>query len=199
MTPLLQAIIIQFILKNYGHNFLDFNFKYREAQKKWKQLLKQYGKNFFLFSDIDRYDKFVHYKTGEIISGRQYLQSINDEIPWITTKKIGTEEAAFYKQTLFSPKVKKAKYQSSKIAKGVYIELQKDSTYLISFKEKNKRNKIKNTTKFVDYNIIEKYQNKFTNNKNLAMFLANKVAKAEVIDATIHTKILKYQKIIYNE
>lgn len=193
------AIIIQFIINKYGHNFLDFNFKYKEAQKKWKQLLKQYGKNFFVFSDIDRYDKFVHYETGEIISGRQFLQSINDEIPWQSTKKIGTEEAAFYKQTLFSPRVKEAKYLSSKTSKGVYDEMKTDSTYLISYKERDNRGRIQNKTDFVDLYVIEKYQNKSLSEKEFAIFLANKIAKGEVLDAKIHTKINKYQKIIYDD
>ena len=50
----------------------------------------------------------------------------------------------------------------------------------------------------VDLAVIEKHQIKGYTNKEKAIFLANKVAKNEVIDAVIHQKILKYQTVINN-
>lgn len=193
----LAVLVVQFIVKQYGHNFLNFNFKFQEARKKWRDMLTKYNKNFFLFSDIDKYDKFTHYSTGEILSGREFMSTLNSEIPWQTTKKIGSSESAFYKQTLHSPQVKTAKYSSDKTVHGVYDEMKNDSTYLISYKELNKKGKeiIKND--FVDLYVIEKYQLKEKGQKDLALFLASKTAKGEVVDATIHTKIEKFQMVSY--
>lgn len=195
----LSAVIVQFIINKYGHNFLNFNFKYQEAQKKWREMLTKYKKNFFLFSDIDQHDKFSHFKTGELLSGREFLNMLNNEIPWQTTKKIGSSEAAFYKETLFSPRVKNPKYTSPKTSKGVYDEMKTDSTYLISYKELNKSNKQITKNEFVDLYVIEKYQLKQSTNKEFALFLANKVAKGKVIDAVIHTKINKFQLVSYKD
>lgn len=192
-------LIVQFILKKYGQNFLNFNFKYQEAHKKWRKMLTKYQKHFFLFADIDKHDKFTHYQTGELISGREFLNMINDEIPWQTTKKIGSGEGAFYKETLFSPQVKEAKYKSSKVSKGVYDEMKTDSMYLISYVEKNKQGKETAKSEFVDLYVIEKYQLRKKTKKELAIFLANKIAKGQVIDAVIHAKILKYQLVSYKD
>lgn len=192
----LSAIVIQFILNRYGHNFLDFNFKYQEAQKKWRKLMSDYGKNFFLFSEIDKYNKFGHYKTGEVLSGREYFSVLNDEMPWQTTKKIGTEESAFYKETLHSPKKKQnPSYKSSKIKHGVYDEMKTDCTYLISYAEENAKGKIVKKSDFVDLYVIEKYQKSDMSEEDLARFLAEKVARGRVINAVIHTKLEKYQRI----
>src|SRR5699024_10334127 len=191
----LSAVLIQFIINQYGHNFLDFDFRYQKAHKKWRELLQQYGKHFFLFQDIDQYDKFFHYDTGELLSGRKFFEMINDEMPWQTTKKIGSEEGAFYKQTLYSPKVKTPKYESSKTDKGVYIEMKNDRSYVISYKEETKSGKIRTKSEIVDYYVFEKYQNTGLSEKDLALFLANKVARGKVIDAIIHTRIHKYQLV----
>ena len=198
IDAVLAALVVQFIINKYGKNFLNFNFKYREAQKKWREMLTKYKKNFFLFADIDQYDKFTHFATGELLSGREFLAVLNNKIPWQTTKKIGSSESAFYKETLFSPKVKKPKYTSDKTDKGVYDEMKTDCTYLISYKELNKKGKGVSKSGFVDLYVIEKYQLQQKSQKELALFLASKVAKGTVVDATIHTKIEKYQRVSYN-
>src|SRR5699024_6236226 len=136
--------------------------------------------------------------TGELLSGREFLAVLNNKIPWQTTKKIGSSESAFYKETLFSPKVKKPKYTSDKTDKGVYDEMKTDCTYLISYKELNKKGKGVSKSGFVDLYVIEKYQLQQKSQKELALFLASKVAKGTVVDATIHTKIEKYQRVSYN-
>lgn len=195
----LTALVIQFIINKYGNNFLKFNFKYREAQNKWREMLTKYKKNFFLFVDIDQYNGFTHYFTGESLSGREYLNTLNFEIPWQTTKKIGSAESAFYKETLFSPKVKKAKYTSNKTAHGVYDEMKTDCTYLISYKAIDKKGKNITKSDFVDLYVIEKYQLKQKSIDELALFLASKVSNGKIIDAIIHTKIEKYQKVFYKE
>src|SRR5699024_6307192 len=130
----LTVAIIQFIINKYGVNFLDFNFKYQKAREKWREMLTKYKKDFFLFSDIDKYDRFVHFQTGELLTGREFLSVLNEEMPWQTTKKIGSNEAAFYDQTLYSPKETKGRkplYTSSKLSKGVHSSLKVDSSYLI--------------------------------------------------------------------
>lgn len=192
-------LIVQFIIKKYGENFLNFNFKYQEARKKWRKMLTEYRKNFFLFADIVRDNNFIHYQTGEIINGHQFLHMINDEIPWQTTKKVGSGEAAFYDETIYSPRDTKGRnpqYQSSKIAKGVHSGLKVDSSYIISYKFINNRNQEKIASDIVNFLVIEKYQTKGYTDKQLAIFLAKKVARGEVIDATIHTKVLKHQLIL---
>lgn len=195
----LAVMIIEFIIDRYGTNFLNFNFKYQEARKKWRKMLAQHKKNFFLFSDIDKYKKFIHFQTGEMLTGREFLSSLNDEMPWQTTKKVGTNEAAFYDETLYSPKDIKGKnpqYTSSKLSKGVHSSMGKDSSYLISYKYLDNKNREKSDSRIVDLFIIEKYQLKNYSQHNLAMFLAQKVAKGEITAAKIHTKILKHQLII---
>src|SRR5699024_5622239 len=199
VDAVLAAIIVQFIINKYGHNFLQFNLKYSAAHKKWRKMLSKYQKHFFLFSEIDQYNKFPHFATGEVLSGRQFLNALNAEIPWQTTKKIGSSEAAFYKETIYSPKERKAKYVSSKATKGVHIEMKTDSTYLISYKEQNKKGKAKLKSDFVDLYVIEKYQTNNYTKGELAIFLASKVARGEVIEATIHTKIDKHQRVSYND
>src|SRR5699024_3957257 len=61
----MAALVIQFIMKKYGKNFLTFNFKYQEARKKWREMLVKFKDKFFLFGEIDTYDKFVNPETGE--------------------------------------------------------------------------------------------------------------------------------------
>ena len=191
-------LIVQFIINTYGSNFLNFNFKHQEARQKWRDMIFKYKKNFFLFEKIKESSDFKHYQTNEVLTGKEYLKLINDVMPWQTTKKIGSGEAAFYKETLYSPKVKVAKYDSPKLSKGVYDEVKTHSSYLISYKDKNKKGKEKNYSLIVDLTVIENYQTKGFTDKEKAIFLAKKVAKNEVIDAVIHQKILKYQTVINN-
>lgn len=197
----LSTLIIQFIINKYGSNFLNFNFKYQEARKKWREMFTKYKKNFFLFGDIDSYDQFKNYRTGEFVSGREFLSILNNETPWQTTKKIGSGEAAFYDETIYSPKDTKGKnpqYHSSKLSKGVHSSVKVDSSYLISFRYINLKGKEEVESQIVNYLIIERHQNRKQSEKELALFLAKKVAKGSVIDAKIHTKILKHQLIISN-
>lgn len=197
----LTVLIIQFIINKYGVNFLNFNFKYQEARKKWREMLTRYKKDFFLFSDIDNFERFVHYQTGELLKGREYLSVLNDEMPWQTTKKIGSSESAFYDQTLYSPKEtmgKKPQYTSSKLSKGVHSSMKVDCSYLVSYKYLNKNNQEKCDSRIVNFFVIEKYQTRHYSKKELALFLAEKVANGKVLEAKIHTKILKYQLIHVN-
>lgn len=195
----LAALIVQFVINQYGANFLDFDFKYQKAHEKWRKMILKYGKHFFLFSDIDNYDKFLHFKTGKFISGREYLDVLNNEIPWQTTKKIGSNEGAFYDQTIYSPnhpKGRKPQYVSSKLTKGVHSDIKRECSYLISYKFLDNKNREKVESKIVDLFVIEKYQLKNINKDDLALFLAKKVAKGDVVDAKIHKKILKHQLIL---
>jgi CRISPR-associated endonuclease Csn1 len=197
----LTAIVIQFIINQYGTNFLNFNFKYQEARKKWKEMLSKCGKNFFLFSDIDKYNMFTHFQTGELLTGREFLSVLNDEMPWQTTKKIGSNEASFYDQTLYSPKETKGKnpqYTSGKLLQGVHSSMSRDSSYLISYKYIDAGNREKVESKIVDLFVIEKYQTKKITESELALFLAEKEAKGRVGAAKIHTRILKHQLITVN-
>lgn len=193
----LGAVIVNFIIKKHGSNFLKFDFKYEAARKKWNKSIKTYKKNFFLFSEIDKYDKFPGYDTGEILDGRRFLASINDDIPWQTTLKIGNNEGRYYKETIYSPLVKKPNYTSSKLEQGVHVEVTPDSTYLVSYREVGKNGKEKSVSSFISLSLIEKQQNKKMNNNELAMFLAEKVAKGNVVKAIIHTKVLKNQLVLF--
>lgn len=192
----LAALVVQFIINRYGTNFLNFNFKYQEARKKWREQILDYGKHFFLFKDIDEYDKFHHFQTGEVLSGREFLKMINYEMPWQTTKRLGTDEGAFYNETIYSPKEQNPQYKSSKLNIGVHSNLNRDSAYLISYEYYDKKKRLKSKSEIVDLFVIEKMQIKNYSQKELANFLANKVAPGEVTDAIIHTKILKYQPIV---
>lgn len=198
----LTNLIVQFIINKYGVNFLNFNFKYQEARKKWREMLVKHRKNFFLFAEISNYDKFIHYKTGELLTGHQFLSMLNDELPWQTTKKIGSNEAAFYDETIYSPnhpRGRNPRYESSKLSQGVHSDLKVDSAYLISYQYLNKQNKIVVTSDVVNLFVIEKYQTKNYTKQEFANFIANKVSRGKVLDAKIHTKILKHQHIIVND
>lgn len=201
VDAILTVLIVQFIINKYGVNFLNFNFKYQEARKKWRDMLFKQRKNFFLFSEIDNYDKFTHYQTGELLKGRQFLAMLNDEIPWQTTKKIGSNEAAFYDETIYSPnhrRGRKPQYKSGKLAQGVHSDVKVDSSYLISYKFINKNNKENVVNDIVNFRVIEKYQTKYYSKQELAHFLANKVSRGKVIDAKIHARILKHQQVMIN-
>src|SRR5699024_11165158 len=105
----------------------------------------------------------------------------------------------FYKETIYSPKERKAKYVSSKATKGVHIEMKTDSTYLISYKEQNKKGKAKLKSDFVDLYVIEKYQTNNYTKGELAIFLSSKLARREVNEEKNHTKIDKQQRVFYND
>jgi len=195
----ITVLIIQFIINKYGSNFLNFNFKFQEARRKWREMLTTHGKNFFLFADIDQYDRFTHYKTGELLSGRQFLHMLNNEMPWQTTKKLGSNEGAFYDQTIYSPKVRKPQYSSGKIAKGVHSDVKVDSSYLISYAYLNKRGQEKLESDIVNFTVIEKYQTKSLSEEQLAFILAEKVAKGPIVKAKIHKRILKHQLVIVDD
>lgn len=194
----ITALIVQFIINKYGHNFLNFNFKYQEARKKWREMFTKYRKNFFLFSDILSHDQFTHFQTGELLTGHQFLSVLNDEMPWQTTKKIGSGEAAFYDETIYSPKAtlgRNPQYTSSKLDRGVHSGVKVDSSYLISYKYLDKQNREKVDSEVVNFLVIEKHQTRGHSEEELALFLAEKVANGKVIKAKIHTRILKHQLV----
>src|SRR5699024_6982757 len=111
-------------------------------------------------------------------------------------------EAAFFDETIYSPRGKEGEnpqYNSAKLQKGVHSGLKRNKSFLISYRYIDQRNKEKVENKIVDFLVIEKYQTKDYSKRELAMFLANKDTKGKVIDAKIHTDILKYQLITVND
>lgn len=195
----LTALIVLFIIKKHGYNFLNFDFRFQKAREKWRDMLTTYGKHFFLFSEIDQYDHFKDYRTGKKISGREYLKNLNYHIPWQTTKQLGSSEGAFYEQTIYSPKStlgRNPRYESSKLHKGVHSGLKEECSYLISYKYKTKSGMERVDSRVVKFYVIEKYQKSHYSEEQLARYLASKVTKHKVIDATIHTKIQKHQPIL---
>lgn len=131
IDALLTTILIQFIINEYGSNFLNFDLKHKEINQKWSKIA-QNTNDFFIFSQFKE-AKFKSLTTNQYVSGIEYLQQIFFDLPWQTTKMTGSSEGMFYKETIFSPKVKSAKYTSSKTSKFVHDEVKKTATYAIAY------------------------------------------------------------------
>ena len=106
------------------------------------------------------------------------------------TKKIGAQDETFFKQTIFSPKVKIAKYESDKNHKGVYSEMKNAYSLIISHNNSGVKE-----YKLVDVYVIEREKYKNKTEKELLEYLMKK-ENQEWIDAKIEMKLLKGDLII---
>ncbi|MBT2582940.1 type II CRISPR RNA-guided endonuclease Cas9 [Planococcus sp. ISL-109] len=192
MDALFAATLIQSILEKYGHNFLAFDMSRKDRQKQWRSVQGS-SKEFFLFKNFANL-RLQSSVTGEEVSGLEYIQDIYYELPWQTTKMTQTGDGMFYKETIFSPKAKKAKYESPKTEKFVHDEVKNHSICLVEYKFM-KKDKELTETKFIDLKVIEYHQFFGSPEGQLARHLAEKEAKAPVVGARILKTIPKYQKI----
>lgn len=195
MDALLATTLIQFILKEYGQNFLQFDMSRKDVSKKWSKIA-QNNKNFFLFQQFA--DQQVKSPvTNQNVSGIQYFEQIYYDLPWQTTKMMQTGDGMFYKETIYSPKEKSAKYDSPKSSKYVHDEVKNSAIYCVRYTLLKKGKKVE-AEKFIDFKVIEKYQLKDYSPTELALYLVQREVKEEVVAAEIIKVIPKYQKILVN-
>ena len=169
IDALLAVWLQKFVIEKYGKDILSFDIR-KEYHNKFKSKTKEdvdkerQIKEFFILKDaLDWRHDNIDYSTGEIIKSislKEYFYEMMFDKECLYTKKIGAEDEMFFKQTLFSPKIKKAKYDSSKNDKGVYSEMKNAYSLVISH--------IKNDAKeyeLIDVYVIEreKYKNKSDN------------------------------------
>lgn len=192
MDALFAAILIQSILDKYGKNFLAFDMSRTDRKKQWRSVQGS-SKEFFLFKNFANL-RLASQVTGEEISGLEYIQQVYYEQPWQTTKMTQVGDGMFYKESIYSPKVKQAKYQSPKTEKFVHDEVKNHSICLVQYKFM-KKNKEVQEAKFIDLKVIEYQQYAKATESQLAEFLATKETGSPVIDAQIIQTIPKYQKI----
>lgn len=196
MDALLAAALIQSIVEKYGHNFLAFDMSRKERQKQWRSVQGS-TKEFFLFKNFANL-QLESPVTGENVSGVEYIQQIFYKMPWQTTKMTQTGDGMFYKETIFSPKAKQAKYESPKAEKYVHDEVKNHSICLVEYKYLKKDKEV-TETKFIDLKVIEFHRFKQVSQDELAMYLAEKETKTVVTEARILKTIPKYQKIWLEE
>lgn len=190
MDAVLTTILIQFIQQKYGENFLAFNFKQKERKSKWEKIA-QTDEDFFVFKAFND-SSFTSNITSKQLEARLYIQEIFYELPWQTTKMTGNSDGMFYKETIFSPKVKTAKYNSVKSEKFVHDEVKNLTSLCIKYTFE-KKGKEQTHYKIFDLKVIENYQQQY--NDQLALYLVQKQSKEQVISAEIVYELPKYQKI----
>lgn len=194
MDALFAAVLIQSIIEKYGHNFLAFDMSRKERQKQWRSVQGS-SKEFFLFKNFANL-RIKSPITGEEVSGVEYIQHIYYDLPWQTTKMTQTGDGMFYDETIYSPKSTKGKaanYTSSKREKFPHSSIKNSSIALLKYKGIKKAKEVDGYV-LLDVSVIEKYQY-LSNLKDLALHLAQKNLKFEIIEATIEREIPKYQKV----
>ncbi|OCS89018.1 type II CRISPR RNA-guided endonuclease Cas9 [Caryophanon latum] len=195
MDALFTTVLIQFILQKYGKNFLQFDLQHKDISKKWSKIA-QSTKHFFLFQQFAE-QQIKSPVTKELVSGVQYFEHIFYEQSWQTTKMTQTIDSNFYKETIFSPKLKTAKYTSAKAEKFVHDAIVKYAVCGIQYTSL-KKNKEQHHVLLTDINVIEHYQLKEASLNELALHLAKRESKDDVIDAQMLVVIPKYKKIMLN-
>lgn len=193
MDALFTTVLIQFMLQTYGKNFLQFDLQHKDIAKKWSKIA-QSTKHFFVFQQFAE-QRLKSPVTKELVSGIQYFDHIFYEQPWQTTKMTQTIDSNFYKETIFSPKLKTAKYESAKAAKFVHDAVVKYAVCAIAYTSL-KKNKEQHHVLLTDINVIEHYQLKDASPHELALHLAKRDSKDDVIEAQMLEIIPKYKKIM---
>lgn len=195
IDALLTTVLIQFIIKKYGGNFLAFNFDPKENHKKWSKIA-QSNKGFFIFKQFveERYPSPV---TNTLVSANQYVTEFYEALPWQSTKKIGSSESAFYDDTMRSPKVVgKAKYTSPKASRAVQQGIKNMYVAVIEYTVKQKKGDTVMRDIF-DIKVIDCYQNASITAPEFILKLVQETKK-DVVSARLLALFNKYQKIMWN-
>ncbi|TDL98237.1 type II CRISPR RNA-guided endonuclease Cas9 [Macrococcus brunensis] len=179
-------------------DFFDFNFKREKVIEKWKAMGEDLNKNrkateFFFFRALEQYEL----SPGELLISKIKLDI--DCFKFNYVRKTGGQESAFYKQTAFSPKVDSAKYQSDKNQFILYKEVKVLKSHAIFYKEKNDKGKIKEKYSIIDEFVIESYQNKNLSRHDLALYLAKRDSKYNIVTAKYLFEVNKGDLIYLNE
>lgn len=196
IDALLATVLIQFILNEYGHNFLQFDMSRKDVSKKWAKMAQNH-KQFFLFQQFAE-QKIKSPVTKQHVLGLQYFEQIYYDLPWQTTKMTQTGDGMFYKESILSPKVKTPNYNSEKALKYVHDAVTKNAIYCIHYKFLENGKEVEER-KFVDFKVIEKYQLKDSTLDERAMYLAQREVKEVITSANVVKILYKYQKIWIDE
>lgn len=193
----LTTILIQFIEQQYGTNFLNFSFKQKERQNKWKEVNRQAQKkeDFFVFNQFKQ-QQITSTLSNRMVDAVKYVQEIVYELPWQTTKKTGSSEGMFYDATIYSPKIQTPTYTSSKVDRFVHKDIKTATSYCVKYTSMNKKGKEVTNYKIVDLKVIEQYQLK---REDYAIALIQKEVKDTIVRAEILFELPKYQKIIWKD
>lgn len=196
IDALLSAILIQFITNNYGENFLEFNFKQKEASKKWGRIA-QNSEDFFVFRNF-KDSEFKSNINGKLVPGMVYMKEIYYHSEWQTTKMTGNTEKGFYKEMPLSPKANPKKYLPSEASIAVYDGIVNDSIWAIEYKEV-KKNKEATHFGLFDFRVIDGYKYKGLSENEIAKILVERSKNINVLHAQLIRVIPKYQKILWGE
>ncbi|WP_341777462.1 type II CRISPR RNA-guided endonuclease Cas9 [Macrococcus bovicus] len=163
-------------------DFFEFNFKREKVRQKWKAMGEDLNQNrrrddFFFFKKMANMDL----SQGEMLISKIKMDIDNFKINY--TRKTGGQESAFYKQTAYSPKLNQAKYQSGKNDFVIYKEMKVLKSHAVYYIEKGKNGKTKEKYSIFDELVIESYQNRDLTKDELALYLAKRENKLDVVEA----------------
>lgn len=194
VDALLATLLIQHVVQKYGHNLFEFSIFNNEISKKITKQAQNH-KGFFIFTS------FLSEKiewANQLISAKSYVDKLHDEVPWNTTKKIGNNDNLFYNETIYSPKVKEAEYESEKNQRFVHSSLTVSKTFAIHYVERKKKGDVEHQA-FVKITVLEEKQLQSMTNDEKALYLIRRdQPKKTIITANYITAIPKYQKIEWN-
>ena len=170
-------------------NLFKFDMRKQKARDKWKNIEnsnRKFDDELFLIT---------HMKNKKCRNGLSFKEifekTIVNNSP-IVTKKVENTESAFYKESIYSPKEKTAKYTSGKVNKFVHDEVKKSFAVFISYFVKDKKGALKYQADIIDVTNIERAQNTFNNDTELATFFAKKKENNnEVVNPKLHLKLQK--------
>lgn len=148
MDALYAATFVQMIIEAYGENFFEFTFEKQALRDKWSRAA-QTNKEFFLFEQMKE-KELLSPLNQKKVSAHVYYREVFDEVPWNTTKQKRYGEKMFFNETIESPKISTAKYESGKNNIGVHPSIKKRCSWVISFEEISKTGKTKKIVGIVD-------------------------------------------------
>lgn len=164
-------------------DLFDFNFKWEKVREKWKALgefnTKQKSRELFFFKKLEK----MEVSQGERLISKIKLDMNHFKINY--SRKLANIPQQFYNQTAVSPKTAELKYESNKSNEVVYKGLTPYQTYVVAIKSVNKKGKEKMEYQMIDHYVFDFYKFQNGNEKELALYLAQRENKDEVLDAQI--------------
>lgn len=177
-------------------DLFDFNFKWEKVREKWKALgefnTNQKARELFFFKKLEK----MEVSQGERLISKIKLDMNHFKINY--SKKLANTTQQFYNQMPESPKIAEIKYESNKSADAVYTSLKPHQTFVVAIKTATKKGKVKMQYQMIDYYVIDFYKFKNTDEKALALYLARRENKDEVLDAQIVYKLNKGDLLYLN-
>lgn len=196
MDALLNALLINHAIQQYGENIFAFSFKDKERSSKLAKAAQQKN-GFFLFNSFLS-EQIKGPRSRKTLSAIAYVEEIYYELPWQTTKKIGNSDEMFFDETLHSPKIKPAKYESNKTNLSVHDSVKSSAVIVVKLMEQTKK-QIVEKIDLIQLSVLEDKQWQHLSNDEKALKLASrKYSTKKIIAATWIMKLSKYQKFMWN-